>query len=233
MRNSNKKTISRRQFLKASTFAGATALLAACAGAATPAPTQAPQPTTAPTTAPATAAATDTAAPTTAATAAATDTVAPTAAATAAATTAPATKAGEFHGAFPYQVPPTGNWNSYSPDGIPNGIAIYQDLLEEPLARYKWASGDYVGHLATKWAFNGGDKFDVTVRDAKWSDGNPVTSKDVVATFNVGKLFNWTVFNYVDTVTATDDKNVEFHMTKPSTLVARLVLVTNIRSAAT
>ena len=33
--------------------------------------------------------------------------------------------------------------------------------------------------------------------------------KDVVATYNVGRLFNWTVFNYVDTVTATDDTGCE------------------------
>ncbi|MCL5997582.1 MAG: ABC transporter substrate-binding protein [Chloroflexi bacterium] len=216
MSNGIRKTISRRQFLKASAFAGTSAALAACTGVpavpspSTPAPAQPTQPE--PTTPPAEATQVE-------------PTMAP--------TTAAVAKTGEFHGAFPYQVPPTGHWNSFAPDGIPNGISIYWDLLEEPLARYKWASGEYVPHMATQWSFEGGDKFVVTLRDATWSDGNAFTSKDVVATFNVGRLFNWTVFNYVDGVSATDDKTVEFHMSKPSTLVQRLVLVEHIRSAAT
>lgn len=176
--------------------------------------------------------------PTTAATQAVQPTAAPavpTTGATTAAVQPPTTqKTGEFHGAFPYQVPPTGHWNSYVPNGIPNGISIYWDLLEMPLARYKWGTNDWLPLMATKWEIQPPDKFVVTLRSgAKWSDGKPFTSKDVVATFNVGRLFNLTVFNYVDTITAKDDMTVEFHMSKPSTLVQRLVLVEHIRSAAT
>ena len=205
---SDKKIVNRRQFLKGAMLTGAGALLAACAPpAAPPAPAAPAQPAAPAEQAPA-AEAPKPAAPT-------------------------MEKTGEFHGAFPYQVPPTGHWNSFVPDGIPNGIAIYQDLLEMPLARYKWAEGDYVPLMAKEWKFDG-DNFVVTLREgAKWSDGNPFSSKDVVATFNIGRLFNFTVFNYVDDVRAKDDLTVEFHMSKPSTLVRRLVLVTPIRSAAT
>lgn len=221
---SQPKRLTRRELLNLFAMTGAGAVLAACGGAPSATPTQAPA-AAAPTAAPAGG---EAAAPTTAPAAAPTE-------AAAAPTTAPAAaaKAGEFHGAFPYQVPPTGHWNSYVPDGIPNGVSIYWDLLEEPLARYKWASNDWTPLLASKWEVQAPDKFIVTLADAKWSDGAAVTSKDVVATFDVGRLFNWTVFQYVDTVTATDEKTVEFHMSKPSTLVERLVLITNIRSAAT
>jgi ABC-type transport system substrate-binding protein len=44
-----------------------------------------------------------------------------------------------------------------------------------------------------------------------WSDGNEFTAEDVVATFNLGRLFKWTIFGYVDEITATDDYTVEFH----------------------
>jgi len=144
------------------------------------------------------------------------------------------TKAGEFHGAFPYQVPPTGHWNSYVPNGIPNGIAIYWDLLEMPMARYNWADGSWTYYMAEKAEIVPPDKFVVNLRKvANWSDGKPFTAKDVIATFNVGRLFKWSVFNYVDTITAKDDYTVEFHMSTPSTLVRRYVLVERIRSAAT
>jgi peptide/nickel transport system substrate-binding protein len=148
------------------------------------------------------------------------------------------TKPAEFHGAYPYQVPPAGHFNSFVTNGIPNGIGIYWSLLEEPLALYTWADGKYIPQLATKWELVPPDKFVVTLRQGvKWSDGKTFTSKDVVATYNVGRLMNWTVFNYVDTVTAKDDYTVEFHMSKPSTVVQRYVLredsSAHIRSAAT
>jgi peptide/nickel transport system substrate-binding protein len=215
------KRMSRRDLLQLLAFGSAGAVLAACGGAPAAQPTAAPAPAggdaPAPTTAPA-------------ASGGEAPAVEPTAAP---AVDTGAVKAGEFHGAFPYQVPPTGHWNSFVPDGIPNGISIYWDLLEEPLARYKWATDEWVFLLGESAEIQPPDKFVVKLKDAVWSDGNAVSSKDVVTTFNVGRLFNWTVFQYVDTITAIDDKTIEFHMSKPTTLVQRLVLVQQIRSAAT
>lgn len=57
---------------------------------------------------------------------------------------------GEFHGAFPYQVPPTGHWNSFVTNGIPNGVAIYWDLLEMPFARYNWATATWTYYMAER-----------------------------------------------------------------------------------
>lgn len=201
----------------------ALALLVACAPAPTPAPTPALPTAAPPTTAPQPTAVPPTAVPPTA--------VPPTKPPE---PTKPPAKTGEYHGAFPYQVPPTGHWNSYVTNGIPNGIAIYWDLLEQPLAMYKWGDGSWMPLMATKWEVVPPDKFVVTLRSgAKWSDGKTFTAKDVLATFAVGRLFNWTVFNYVDTVTAKDDNTVEFKMNKPSSVVVRLVLKGQIRSAAT
>ncbi len=140
----------------------------------------------------------------------------------------------EYHGAFPYEVPPKGHLNSFVTAGIPNGISIYWDLLELPGARYYWGEGKWLPLAAEKWAFQPPDKFVVNVRKGmKWSDGKDFTAKDVVATFNMGRLFKWTVFKYVDTVKALDDYTVEFHMSTPSTVVERYVLLERYRSAAT
>lgn len=207
-----KNLISRRRFLRGIALAGAGAALAACAA---PPAAQPPAPKAAEPTAAAPVAAT-------AAPAAAAATEAPKATEAPAAPAA-AGKTGEFHGAFPYQVPPTGHWNSFANDGISQGVAIYQDLLEMPMARLKWATGEYVPLMATKWGFDG-ENFTVTLRDgAKWSDDSAFSSKDVVDTFLIGRLFKWTIYNYVDKVEAKDATTVVFHMNKASTLVQRLV----------
>jgi peptide/nickel transport system substrate-binding protein len=207
-------------------------VLSACAPAPAPAPaapaaTQAPAAKAEPTKAPeAPKAAEPTKAPAPAATKAPESTKAP----------APAAAAGgkEYHGAFPYQVPPTGHLNSFVTAGIPNGIGPYQDLLELPGARYYWADGKWLPLIAEKWEMQAPDKFIMNVRKGlTWSDGKPVTAKDVVATFNILRLLKNTTFKYVDTVKAIDDNTVEFHMSTPSTVVERYVLNTAIRSAAT
>jgi peptide/nickel transport system substrate-binding protein len=149
-------------------------------------------------------------------------------------TATPVPKPAEFHGAYPYQVPPTGHFNSYVTNGIPNGIGIYFDLTNSPLAIYKWADGTWFPQLATKWEVVPPDKFVVTLRSGvKWADGSDFTATDVVVTYNVGRLMNWTVFKYVDTVAAKGTYTVEFHMNNPSTVVPRYVLRERIRDNAT
>lgn len=41
-----------------------------------------------------------------------------------------------------------------------------------------------------------------------WSDGTPFTSKDVVATFNLGFIGGWLVWDYLESIEATDDHTV-------------------------
>ncbi len=141
---------------------------------------------------------------------------------------------GEFHGAYPYQVPPTGHLNSFVTAGIPNGLGPYWDMLELIGARYYWADGTWMPLAAASWEFQPPDKFVVKVTQGiKWSDGTDLTAKDYVTTFNVQRLFKHTIFKYVDTVTATDDYTVEFHMSTPSTVVERYALNEHVRATST
>ena len=142
----------------------------------------------------------------------------------------------EFHTAWPYEIPPQGHFNLMQ--GVARAIFnppnIYADLIIEPMAMYYWASKDWLPLLATEWAFQDGENFQVKLRQgAVWSDGNPITSKDVLASFSLARLMKVTVWNYIDQVTAADDYTVNFHMSVPSTVVERYVLRFNCMSAAT
>src|SRR5437868_15379904 len=106
----------------------------------------APQPAGQATTAPVAAA---TAAPAAAATAApaAAATAAPAAAATAVAAQ-PSAGGKEFHGAWPYQLPPKGHFNTFATNAI-LADGPYRDMLQTPMAIYDWANSKFIPLLAT------------------------------------------------------------------------------------
>lgn len=77
------------------------------------------------------------------------------------------------------------------------------------------------------------DMLQVRLREGvMWSDGNPVTSKDVVDTFDLLRLMNNTVWDYLDRVEAIDDLTINFHMAVPSTVVERYVIRQSPMSSA-
>ncbi len=222
-REGNKPHVTRRAFIGVGAGAFVAAILAACGGTETPTTTSsstAPSTGTSASTAPSAAAST-----------------APSAAASTAPSTAASAapkKGGEFHGAWPYQVPPEGHFNTIN--GIPKRIlmdGIYRDILEMPLGMYYWQDKKWMQLLATDWKFDG-DNFRVTLRKGvKWSDGKDFGPKDVVTTFTLLRLMRQPVWNFIDDVKADGDNGVVFHMNKPSTVVERYVIRENMRSDAT
>jgi peptide/nickel transport system substrate-binding protein len=212
--------LSRRELLiRLGLGTGAIALLSACGPAAGPATPPAP-------------AAQQPGAPTTAPAAAAKPTTAP------AAQQAPAAAAGAgkaFHGAWPYDMPPSGHFNQYIAKGILGGPvtpggAIYWDLHQVPLGIYLWAEAKWQGLLAEEWKLEGGDTLSVKLRSGiKWSDGSPFTSKDVATTFWVGRLENWTAWRYIDRIDTPSDTMVSFHMNRPSSVADRFIMRERMR----
>ncbi|CAA9446753.1 MAG: ABC transporter, substrate-binding protein (cluster 5, nickel/peptides/opines) [uncultured Rubrobacteraceae bacterium] len=138
--------------------------------------------------------------------------------------------AAEFHGAYPYQLPPIGHYNTFVTNAFFQ-LTLYQDVLEMPMAMYRWAERKYVPYMATEWGYEPPDVFKVTLRKgAKWSDGSEFTSKDIVATFNILRLQEQLAWNYLASVEPDDEYNLTFKMKDPSTVVERLVLRERIRA---
>ena len=156
----------------------------------------------------------------------------------AAAATTPAVAAGrwaaaqpvggrEFHGAWPYEVPPNGHFNLIF--SVTHGIlegGIYKDLVLSPMAMYFWAQQKWMPLLASEWGFDqSANTFTVKLNSGlKWSDGNPITSKDVITTAWAYRLARNVVWEYIDSATAVDELTVSFHMSKPATVVERYIL---------
>lgn len=144
---------------------------------------------------------------------------------------APAAGGNSFNGAWPYSIPPEGHFNAFNSAKQIN-LGIYAELIQQPLAMFKWADSSYAPALAEKWE-NKGSTFEVTLRDAKWSDGKAVTSADVVNTFVLRRLQNTAEWKYLGGIEAKGDKLVVFNVKTPSSLMERLVLRTQIRDSQT
>jgi ABC-type transport system substrate-binding protein len=79
-------------------------------------------------------------------------------------------------------------------------------------------SGELTPWLAESGTWVDDTTFDVTLRSGlKWTDGEPLTAEDVAFTFNLGKQYAalWfsPMWDYVESVTALSDKEVEFKLT--------------------
>ncbi len=213
---------SRRELLAGLVGTTGLALLAACAPAA-----QAPAPTTAPAAAkPTTAAAPAGAQPTTAPAAAAKPTTAPVQA-------APAAAGGgkEYHGAWPFEVPPAGHFNTFEAKSIFGFTpTLYWDFFEAPLAIWRWADAKWEYILAQDSKVVPPDQISMNLRSGtKWSDGSAFTSKDVATTFWIGRLENFNVWRYIDRIDTPSDTTVNFHFSKPSSTAERLILRERMR----
>src|SRR5262244_2585600 len=143
----------------------------------------------------------------------------------------------EYHGAWPYQVPPTGHFNVVN--GVVKGIlndGPYIDLIVPPMAMYYWKEQKWLPLLAKDAGTfdKSANTFTIKLQSGlKWSDGKTLTSKDVVTTFWALRLIRNVVWKYIDKIQAPDDTTVVFHMSTPSTVVQRYVLKAEIYSDST
>jgi peptide/nickel transport system substrate-binding protein len=149
-----------------------------------------------------------------------------------------ATKSGskEFHGAWPFQVPPKGHFNVV--EGVLDGFTSdgpYIDLVTTPPAMYLWKDKKYEGLLAESWNLDATAKtYTVKLKTGlKWSDGKPLTSKDMVTTWWVLRLIRNVGWDYIEKVEAKDDQTVVFTLSNASTVFERYALRRQIYSDAT
>lgn len=136
-----------------------------------------------------------------------------------------------FGGAWPYQVPPSGHLNMFATNRLDLGIYLY--LRFPNYAIYHWASGEYEGLLADSFGYDQDSNYVLTLKSGiSWSDGAPLTSKDVVDTFHILYLLNDQIWKSISGVEAVDDLTVKFTVTAPSLDLQRRILTQRPQSSA-
>ncbi|MFG1812316.1 ABC transporter substrate-binding protein [Kribbella sp. NPDC049174] len=133
----------------------------------------------------------------------------------------------EFHGAYPYQLPPKGHYNLAA--GVTEGIqqqSPYLDLIYPSGGMYYWADKKWEYMMAESSSLDeAANTYTMKLRSGlTWSDGSPVTAKDVVDTFNLRWLMRQQDWTFLSDVKAQDDTTVLFTIGTPSTVLERYIL---------
>jgi len=139
-----------------------------------------------------------------------------------------AKKGGEFHAAWPWDLPPKGHYNYLSAGTILSGSYL-SDFFIPSLAVYRWAEGKWENWLMES-ATQNGENYEIKLKTGlKWDDGKEFTSADVATTYWVGRSQSFGIWTYADKLETPDKSTVRFHISRPSALVPRLVLRNGIR----
>jgi peptide/nickel transport system substrate-binding protein len=135
---------------------------------------------------------------------------------------------GVWTGTWPYVLPPDHNLSGWATGGLNDNLGtIFRSYVTLPFAFYHWADDKYEGLLAESWGYVDDNKaYQVKIKDdAKWSDGAPITSDDVVNTFAIGRIMGWSDWTYLSAVEKVDDKTTKFVFKgEASPLIERLIL---------
>jgi peptide/nickel transport system substrate-binding protein len=139
-----------------------------------------------------------------------------------------AKKGGEFHAAWPWDLPPKGHYNYLNSSAIVSGSYL-TDFFIPSLAVYRWAEGKWENWLMES-AAQTGENYEVKLKQGlKWDDGKELTSADVATTYWIGRAQGFGIWTYADKLETPDKYTVRFHINRPSSLVPRLVLRNGIR----
>jgi peptide/nickel transport system substrate-binding protein len=139
---------------------------------------------------------------------------------------------------YPYNAPPAGNYQTLGGilASVPDAIGYLADYIVLPGAMYYWKDQKYFYLLADESSKLSADgkTFTYKVRQGvKWSDGSPLTAKDVYTTWLCRYVIRSPVYDYVDLVEQTDDMTVTFHIGTPAPISQYYILRERIVADAT
>ncbi|MCL6443657.1 MAG: ABC transporter substrate-binding protein [Alicyclobacillus sp.] len=134
-------------------------------------------------------------------------------------------------------------WWAWPPQGVlnpfsPNAISL-AGFVNSPLAYYTQFDNSYIPEVASSWTMKAkpGDAANGTLtlhlrKGAKWSDGTPITAKDVKLSLELGFVFSTQVSSYIKSISTPDNYTVVVQQNdKPFNLFEQQILTTWVYSA--
>lgn len=133
-----------------------------------------------------------------------------------------------FHGGWPYELPPTGHFNLFT--GLQNRVDMgaYLDLTIAPGGMWYWSDEKWLFMVCKGFKFTE-KEFVYNVADGlTWSNGEPITAKDVETTFWCRWVMRQQEWTFIEDLRANGDKQVIFKLKNPANVVERYIVRANI-----
>ena len=139
------------------------------------------------------------------------------------------TASATFTAGEPYDAPPKGNLNPFDGiiESIPNALNYLYDFIVLPGAMYFWKEQKYFYLLADESSSLSADGKTFTYKVRKginWSNGKPITAKDVYTTSLLGYVMIRPAYSYVDKFEMADDMTVVYHIGTPAPIAQYYLL---------
>ncbi|KZN22597.1 hypothetical protein A4G99_19230 [Haladaptatus sp. R4] len=114
---------------------------------------------------------------------------------------------------FTWTIPTNAQFNPYASKNWDDKI---RNLIFDPLAQYNHKTGKYKGYIVSDWSIDG-STLTLKIRDGyTWHNGDPVTADDLITQFQIEKFFENPIWDYFNSVEATDDHTVKAKVKKVS-----------------
>ncbi|WP_185711223.1 ABC transporter substrate-binding protein [Arachnia propionica] len=128
-----------------------------------------------------------------------------------------------------FDLPPKGNFHTLAgvTGSIPTNLGYLNDMIMLPGGIYNWEKQEYYHLLAdeSSTVSDDGLTFTYKVRQGlKWSDGSPLTAKDVHHSFAMRYVMQQPVFNYLEDITVVDDSTLEFRLLEPTPIAVYWIM---------
>lgn len=111
---------------------------------------------------------------------------------------------------------PPSNFNPLTPWAAATGVV---GLIYEPLFLYNPVTDEFIPWLAEKGGWVDDKTYEVTIRQAKWQDGQPLTAEDVKFTFEYAKqhdgIYYSGIWDWLDRIEVVNERIVRFIFSQP------------------
>jgi peptide/nickel transport system substrate-binding protein len=134
-----------------------------------------------------------------------------------------------FHGGWPYLLPADGgHFNLFTELQNRVDLGAYFDLIVAPGGMWYWAREEWLYLVCESFDFDQ-KAFVYNVAEAlAWNNGEPITARDVEATFWCRWIMRQQEWTYIKSLDVTGERQVTFQLTNPADVIERFIIRANI-----
>ena len=134
-----------------------------------------------------------------------------------------------FHGGWPYPLPADGgHFNLFSELQNRVDLGAYFDLIVAPGGLWYWADEKWLHLVCESFEFDKNTFVYNVAKGLTWSSGEPITARDVEATFWCRWIMRLQEWTFLESIRVTGEHQLTFQLKNPANVIERFIVRANI-----